>query len=137
MANPTKNPWIPVGILAGVSMAAAIVLVWPSPSAAPDRAPEAARARAARQENACRACEKQFRAELVTTCYPEEGKPATYPPPDKGGPATPEKQAGCREIYECFRKTGCANTNPGLCYCGEGVDHDQCFAGKAAPHGPC
>jgi hypothetical protein len=138
MKRSTNNPWIGAGLVAGVAVAVALALVWPSPAKVSQKAHVTASKEAEPTFDACRLCQ-QDRCELTANaCYPpKDGKSLTWPPADAGGPPSAEDQAGCRQLYECFRKTHCADLDPGVCYCGAGVDAEKCFAGEAPPTGPC
>lgn len=139
MKRSTKNPWIGAGLVAGLAVAAALVLVWPSPGTLNQKAHVAAGVAApANTRDACRLCQESRCTGALNACYPpNDGKPLTWPSRDAGGPPTPNAQAGCREVYECYRKTHCGQVDPGSCYCGEGVDGAKCFAGEVPPAGPC
>ena len=137
MKQPTTNPWIFAGALAGLSVAGALALVWPSASkraekvhALPPKEPE--------RKDPCRACQES-RCELaLNACYPpSDGRPVTWPPADAGGPPTADKQAAARETYECFRKTHCGDLDPGVCYCGDVLEATKCFGGEGTPNGSC
>jgi hypothetical protein len=137
MKQPTKNPWVVAGAIAGLSVAGALALLWPSASRQADKIHALAPTQP-EQKDACRACQ-EARCELVLDAVypPPGGKPVTWPPADAGGPPSPEKRAAASKTYECFRRTHCGDLDPGVCYCGDSLEADKCFAGDGKPSGSC
>jgi hypothetical protein len=59
------------------------------------------------------------------------------------GPKAGDTKADlCLQLLTCVRRTGCVTKSMGQtdmtdCYCGTGVDSNDCFSGAVTPTGPC